>query len=690
MARGFCALGSLKSNFGHCESAAGIAALTKVLLQLRHGQLVPSLHADEVNPEIDFAQTPFRLQRTLQPWTRLRREIDGHMREVPRMAGISSFGAGGANAHLIVQEYVPSPARRPVVVDVARGPVVVPLSARTADQLVQKARDLLAFLERAVQRGDKVSLASLAHTAQIGREERDERLAIVADSIDALVAVLRRAVAGETGDGLYRGRAGRDAAAPADVPVAADVMSIARAWVSGHVIDWTRLHADGTPERMRLPGYPFAQDAYWQPVARVQVAPVTPATVAPAKPARLHPLLHRNVSSLSGTAYEASFDAADTLVTAHRLDAGRFHGLTVPAAVHLGMVRAAIADAVLGDASATAAPFELIETTWAAPDVFDAALTLRVALLPRSNGAVGYEIGRATKDGHGAVLCQGLAKPTQGEAEPPRMDLAALRARVPAGQWDAEAFYRARGEAGLSYGPAYRGLVDVRSNANEVLAELQLPAGDAMPGLHPVLLDGAMQAASLLLPVALPPSLPWRLASLQSFRDCPARVHAWVRRAPAGAMQGLDIDLCDADGRICVQLRGLNHGAIEPDEVSPAVPQVPVQASIAQASKVSTVPTAHSQAPAVPVLAASVGKADAGKTSGAVRLAMPELVDVPVVQAASVRKASTISLAATDAEPSPAPADAGERKVTLASPDAVSVDEAAVTRPPRVVLSLDL
>ncbi|XPG76798.1 polyketide synthase [Variovorax sp. NFACC27] len=68
--RQYCAIGSAKSNIGHCESAAGIAGLTKVLLQLKHGQLVPSLHSEELNPNIDFARTPFVVQRTLGEWKR--------------------------------------------------------------------------------------------------------------------------------------------------------------------------------------------------------------------------------------------------------------------------------------------------------------------------------------------------------------------------------------------------------------------------------------------------------------------------------------------------------------------------------------------------------------------------------------------------------------------------------------------
>ena len=100
----FCWIGSAKSNIGHCESAAGIAGLTKVLLQMQHRQLAPSLHATELNPNIDFANTPFIVNQRLCDWPKP--IIDG--KEYPRIAGISSFGAGGSNAHVIIQEHTGS------------------------------------------------------------------------------------------------------------------------------------------------------------------------------------------------------------------------------------------------------------------------------------------------------------------------------------------------------------------------------------------------------------------------------------------------------------------------------------------------------------------------------------------------------------------------------------------------------
>ncbi|MRN51862.1 SDR family NAD(P)-dependent oxidoreductase [Paenibacillus monticola] len=103
----FCSIGSVKSNVGHLEAAAGILSLTKVILQLKHKMLVPSLHADPPNPNIDFADTPFYVQRELAEWKPSLISANGVTETHPRRAGISSFGAGGVNAHLIVEEYNP-------------------------------------------------------------------------------------------------------------------------------------------------------------------------------------------------------------------------------------------------------------------------------------------------------------------------------------------------------------------------------------------------------------------------------------------------------------------------------------------------------------------------------------------------------------------------------------------------------
>ncbi|OMI35284.1 beta-ketoacyl synthase N-terminal-like domain-containing protein, partial [Streptomyces sparsogenes] len=132
-------IGSVKSAIGHAESAAGIAAVTKVLLQMRHGELAPSLHADRLNPDIDFEGTPFRVQREPAPWPR-RVLADGTVR--PRTAGVSSFGAGGTNAHIVLREHLDE-QRAP---SAAAGPQLAVVSARDAGRLATQARRLAAHL----------------------------------------------------------------------------------------------------------------------------------------------------------------------------------------------------------------------------------------------------------------------------------------------------------------------------------------------------------------------------------------------------------------------------------------------------------------------------------------------------------------------------------------------------------------
>ncbi|WP_031040677.1 beta-ketoacyl synthase N-terminal-like domain-containing protein [Streptomyces sp. NRRL F-5650] len=135
-----CAVGSVKSGIGHLEAAAGVAGLTKVLLQLRHGELAPTLHADRINPGLELEGTRLRVNTALRPWTRPL--VDGV--EQPLRAGVSSFGAGGANAHVVVEEYRD---RRPRT-EAAVGPALVVLSARDEDRLRASAERLRAVLGR--------------------------------------------------------------------------------------------------------------------------------------------------------------------------------------------------------------------------------------------------------------------------------------------------------------------------------------------------------------------------------------------------------------------------------------------------------------------------------------------------------------------------------------------------------------
>ena len=270
-AGGHCAIGSVKSNIGHAESAAGIAGLTKVLLQLRHGQLVPSLHSERLNPNIDFAATPFVVQRELQAWPR-QYSATG---QLPRIAGLSSFGAGGSNAHLVIEEYLPAAVATPVALP---RPGVFPVSARSTAALVEAMQRLAQALTGLAE----ADLAAVAHGLQMGRESFEVRGVVLASERSQLMAGLSALAVAPAGPAGVHGAAA-DLASPAG--------QLAARWQAGETVDWSSLWPQGPrPPKIGLPTYPFARERHWVPgsasrAARQEVA--TSRLVLPAKSAEL-------------------------------------------------------------------------------------------------------------------------------------------------------------------------------------------------------------------------------------------------------------------------------------------------------------------------------------------------------------------------------------------------------------------
>lgn len=269
--RQFCAIGSVKSNIGHLEGAAGIAAVTKVGLQLYHQQQVPSLHARVINPLIDFQHSPFNVVQELAAWKRpVIQEPDG-TREYPRRAGISSFGAGGSNAHLILEEYVEQQ------IDLVSGrlPVLVPLSAKTKDTLKAYVGKLLEFCK--AQQASPITLERMAYTLQTGRQAMEWRVAFPASDLSELCTKLAAFLAGDNAAGCYHGQARRgDDVADSQVDEEQNeavrtwitdwrMDQLAQLWVKGVEIPWEKIYVDQRPRRMPLPTYPFAGERYWVP-----------------------------------------------------------------------------------------------------------------------------------------------------------------------------------------------------------------------------------------------------------------------------------------------------------------------------------------------------------------------------------------------------------------------------------------
>lgn len=171
--KNFCAIGSVKTNIGHLDTAAGVAGLIKTVLALKHKQIPPSLHFQEPNPQIDFANSPFYVNDKLSEW-----KSNGH----PRRAGVSSFGIGGTNAHVILEEApdVEEQGKQ------GRKYYLLVVSAKTEAALEAATANLANHLK---QHPD-LNLADVAYTLKVGRRAFDHRRMVVCQDIDDAIKVL--------------------------------------------------------------------------------------------------------------------------------------------------------------------------------------------------------------------------------------------------------------------------------------------------------------------------------------------------------------------------------------------------------------------------------------------------------------------------------------------------------------------
>ena len=576
----FCAIGSVKSNIGHGESAAGIAGVTKVLLQMRHGQLAPSLHSQRLNPHIDFANSPFVVQQELAPWRRPQVEIDGQRREYPRRAGVSSFGAGGANAHVVLEEYLaPMPAEAGVS---AERPALVVLSARNEERLQARVRQLVAWLGSRTLTA--VELAELAYTLQVGREAMEARLALIVTSSEELQGKLQAYLDGERhSEEVYSGEVKRNketlAAFAADEDMGKTIdawlakgkhAKVLDLWTKGLPVDWNKLYGAIKPRRMSLPTYPFARERYWVPQEMTKGRGQASLTL---DSANLHPLVHRNTSGLHGLRFSSTFSGREFFLADHQVQGQR----VLPGAAQLELARAAV-ERVAG-VMPTASRVRLQQVTFARPVIVgEAGLELHIALVPQDEGGIAFELYSESTSGR-VVYSQGRAALVRDTAPAP-LNLTQLQRHSAQRQATGPQCYMQFVQAGLTYGPGFQSLQQVQCGQDDsgqtvALGQLSLPASalgsqDAYV-LHPSLLDGALQAGVGLLlgqdVVAHKMALPFAVEALDVWAPVPAQAWAVIHYSAGSdahsAVQKLDVHVVDAQGRICVRMHGFSSRVVE-------------------------------------------------------------------------------------------------------------------------------
>ncbi|KAG0319429.1 hypothetical protein BGZ97_002174 [Linnemannia gamsii] len=285
------------------------------------------------------------------------------------------------------------------------GPVVVVLSARNEEQLRNQVQQLLAYLGRQAE----VSLADLAYTLQVGREALGVRLALLVSTVDGLLERLSGYTRNEAPqEDTYQGELKRSqemmAVFRADEGMQklikawateGKLSKLAQLWVQGLEVEWEQLYGETKPHRISLPTYPFAKERYW-----------VPRKVPPGGAERqLHPLVHRNTSSLSQQRFSMTLTGEEFFLCDHVVQGER----VVPGAAQLEWVRAAVALASDNEESTAGLSVVLENVTWLRPLVVTQRQDVHIGLEAQEDSQIGFEIYGGSGD-EVVVYSQGWAQ----------------------------------------------------------------------------------------------------------------------------------------------------------------------------------------------------------------------------------------------------------------------------------------
>ena len=578
-------IGSVKTNVGHLEAAAGIVGLIKVILSLTHEEIPSHLHFRQLNPHISLGGAPIEIPVRRAPWRA------GGKR---RLAGVSSFGFSGTNAHVVVEE---APESSDAGDEAGTPPLqLLVLSAKTPNALKQLAERFLAALAAAPH-----SLVDVCYTASTGRAHHDHRLAVIAETPQEVFEKLRPVAGGGVAGAIGRIRAPEEPRPPAVAFLSAgepepeddlrrrvylvrpspedgrDVWqrfleSVAGWYLQGADVDWQGFYRDARPRRVPLPTYAFQRERYWLPGPASQPAAPRgqPTAACETRRSAVHPLLGRRLAAALPI-FELQLDARQLpYLRDHKLH----ETIIVPPAVYLEMALAAAANAQYGG------PLSAADVSF--PQVLvlpaDQARTVQVVLTPGRSGEASFHVFSQAQGAGAGPLAWSLhaagtvarlaASGPAASLEPVSVEeiRGRLRETVPPAD-----FYRDLEQFGLAYGALFQGAARLWRRDGEALGQLGLPP-ELEPEreayrIHPVLLDAGFQALAAALPLASRQSadasacLPIGLDRMRfhASRYSPRWSHAVIRPLDPGAKDewAADVRLLDEAGAPVVELQGV-------------------------------------------------------------------------------------------------------------------------------------
>ncbi|MDF2523778.1 MAG: Beta-ketoacyl-acyl-carrier-protein synthase 6-deoxyerythronolide-B synthase, partial [Clostridiales bacterium] len=342
-------------------------------------------------------------------------------------------------------------------------------------------------------------------------------------------------------------------------------------WIRGVNVQWSRMYTETSFRKIPLPVYVFERTAFWLPDNRAkQTANFNEAIEKYATVDNfLHPLVHKNTSSFFEERFSSKFTGQEFFLKDHIIEYKKI----LPGVAYLEMAREAVEQA-LGGVEEEKTEICLKNIVWIRPmSVNDQPLQVHIGLVTEDSGEITYEIYSQSKD-NDVLYSRGIAV-----LEPCReissLNLKQLQEDCSQKKLLSDQCYEMFKTMGFSYGPGHRGIKEIYVGTNQLLARVSLPEvvadTEKQYVLHPSVMDAALQA-SICLTVddntnrgeagEIKPLLPFALQDLKIFDNCTACMWASVRYSAdskAGdTVQKFDIDLCDDNGKVCVQMRGFS------------------------------------------------------------------------------------------------------------------------------------
>ncbi|MDX8047241.1 SDR family NAD(P)-dependent oxidoreductase [Gracilibacillus sp. S3-1-1] len=539
----YCGLGSVKTNIGHLETAAGIAGVFKVLLGMKHKQIPGTLHFNELNQYIELEGSPFYIVDKTQSWERLK---DKYGRQIPRRAGVSSFGFGGVNAHLILEEYEqPEPS-----VTQNQQPELIVLSAKNKERLAEYANKLRLDIER--KKEQNINLSAMAYTLQIGREPMDERLAMVVSSVQELKAILTDFQQDkENVNALYEenapdsklkyllsGGAGNEFIRR--LVKEKEYEKLARLWLSGLEIDWNLLHTENNRRRLPLPTYPFARERYWIP-SPVLSKKKKDNTV-------LHPLLDTidmKKSLGSGIVLRKHFKRLDQIVQEHKVN----NKPTLPGVGYLEMVYAAASE-ITSDS-----PQSISDVYWLQPLIVEDEKAVSI-VISNEEDQLHYEVV-SEEQGDTIIHGKGRIDLSATASKEEEISITNIKTRCTEKIYPTK-LYNALAEVGLVYGSSFQGIQEVWKGSDEALSYIELPESclkeNSSYTMHPMLMDAALQTLTCLDMASVEKGtlkIPFATSRIEVLRPLESKVYTHVRMLDEDRF---DLTITDVQGVVCIRL----------------------------------------------------------------------------------------------------------------------------------------